>query len=221
MHRSLARSVLKRRKEPDDNKLFIPSTEIVNPVTISRCIIPYKANIPSLSDFLKSAKSNNSRADKKEKKRTLQNDKTSARNEPSLSDSSSSVANITPDTAPLILEIQSSTEETQEASANNHNTSDQMALTSFTSEIHDLQYSDSSVNNSSCNNSILERMDLLELKLLEAQKVLAEFDGNLNAVSVSHCILPTMEPLDISISPIMSPIRATVNYRALAMKEQD
>ena len=100
-----------------------------------------------------------------------------------MSDSSSSVANITPDTAPLILEIQSSTEETQEASANNHTTSDQIALTSFTSEIHDLQYSDSSVNNSSCNNSILERMDLLELKLLEAQKDLAEFDGNLNAVS--------------------------------------
>ena len=167
----------------------------------------------------KSAKSNNSRADKKEKKRTLQNDKTSARNEPSLSDSSSSVANITPDTAPLILEIQSSTEETQEASANNHNTSDQIALTSFTLEIHDLQYSDSSVNNSSCNNSILERMDLLELKLLEAQKDLDEFDGNLNAVS--HRILPAMEPLDISISPIMSPIRSTGNYRALTMKDQD
>ena len=215
----MARSVLKRRKEPDEDKIFIPSREIENPVTISRRITPYKAHIPSLSDFLKSAKSNNSRADKKEKK--LQNIQTSAcptPSEPSLSNSSSTVANITPDTAPLILEKQSSTEETVDASANKSDTFDQMAITSFTSDIHELQYSDSS-NNSSCDNSILERMDLLELKLLEAQKDLAEFDGNLN--TVSHCILPAMEPLDISISPTMSPIRATVNYRALAMKEQD
>ena len=221
LHRSIARSVLKRKKEPDDDKLLTPPREINNPVTISLHTTPHKAIIPTLSDFLKSARSNNSRADKKEKKRKLENTKASCRtsNDSSPSDSSSSVANITPDTAPLILEIQSSTEETQDGSSDKNNSSDQRAITSFTSEIHDLQYSDSSFNNSSTNISILERMDLLELKLLEAQKDLAEFDGNLNAVS--HRTLPAMEPLDISISPIMSPIRSTGNYRALTMKEQD
>ena len=65
--------------------------------------------------------------------------------------------------------------------------------------ILELEYSDSTSNNGSHDYSILEQMDLLELKLLEAQKDLAEFNSNLDAVS-QH-IAPATE-VDDAVQPV-------------------
>ena len=245
LHRCVARSVLKRRRDSEDVFKSFDSREFLNKFTVppsssqarsAPSSIPPTPPVSNSGTYTSTATKKTVLAVKRKVliKKTHPPASTASNNPlpcstqglnvllPSPDNSSlferignlsSTVANITSDTAPLIVENQTLTKETVDGSASNSNTSDQTAITSFTSDIHDLQYSDSSSNVSSCNNSILERMDLLELKLLEAQKDLDEFDGNLDAIS--HRILPATELLDISISPIMSPIRSAGNWSAM------